>query len=99
MTHEFSINTQTGYTIVDADMEIKSGSYCTIAAEVQHKENNRWVSDVTYRANGSPYAYFENDLYLDRGYVYKCVFTFTVYDEYDFIIEQKIFSSQEIDYT
>ena len=99
MTHEFSINTQTGYTIVDADMEIKSGSYCTIAAEVQHKENNRWVSEVTYRANGSPYAYFENDLYLDRGYVYKCVFTFTVYDEYDFIIEQKIFSSQEIDYT
>ncbi len=99
MGHAFDINTQTGATIVDANMTIKSGSYCTIAAEVQHKENNDWVLDVTYRANGSPDAYIDQDLYLERGYIYKCVFTFTVYDEYDFIIEQKIFSSQEIDYT
>lgn len=99
MTHEFNINTQTGSAIVGADMDIKSGSYCTIAAEVQHKENNDWVPDVTYRANGTTSALIERYLTLSEGYIYKCIFTFTVYDEYDFIIEQKKFSSQEIDYT
>lgn len=99
MAHNFDIDTQTGEASVLADMMIKSGSYCTVAAEVQKKVNGDWDPVVTYRATGGTSATISEDFYLDRGYIYKCIFTFTVYDEYDFIIEQKIFSSQEIDYT
>lgn len=99
MAHNFDINVQNGAAIADAHISIKSGSYCTVAAEVQKKVNGDWDPVVTYRATGETSATISEDFYLDRGYIYVCVFTFTVYDEYDFIIEQKIFSSQEIDYT
>ncbi|MBR6656825.1 MAG: hypothetical protein IKL18_01475 [Oscillospiraceae bacterium] len=97
MTEGFNINSN-GLAYVDADIAIRSGAYCTIAAKVQKETSTGWSTVVTYRATGDDTAYIEEDIYLARGYTYKCVFTFTVYDEMDFQLEQKTFESQEIDY-
>lgn len=98
MTHEFHINEQTGRAVVGADMDIKSGSYCTISAKIQRETDSGWVTVTTYRAVGGTSALIEETPTLTSGYNYKCTFTFTVYDEYDMIIEQKAFS-EEADYT
>lgn len=98
MSDNFSINQQTGYAIVDAYMMIESGSYCTISAQVKKENATGWSVVHTYRASGGTSAIIEQEPRLSRGYTYKCVFTYTVYDEQDFVIEQKTFTSQEIDY-
>lgn len=98
MSDNFSINEQTGYAIVDAYMMIESGSYCTISAQIKKETATGWSVVQTFRANGGTSAIIEEEPKLSKGYTYKCVFTFTVYDEMDFQLEQKTFESREIDY-
>lgn len=87
-----------GAAVVQADMAIRSGAYCTIAATIKKEVNNNWSPIVTFRATDDNIAVIEETTGLTSKGTYKCVFTFTVYDEQDFIIEQKTFTSQEIDY-
>lgn len=98
MTESFEIS-PSGIASVDADISIRSGAYCTIAAKIQKETaSGGWSTVVTFRDTGDTYAIVEETTRLTSKGTYKCVFTFTVYDDMDFIIEQKSFESQEIGY-
>lgn len=98
MSEAFDISSN-GIASVDADISIRSGAYCTIAAKIQKETaSGGWSTVVTFRDTGDTYAIVEETTRLTSKGTYKCVFTFTVYDDMDFIIEQKSFESQEIDY-
>ncbi|MBR3962652.1 MAG: hypothetical protein IKK14_03905 [Oscillospiraceae bacterium] len=97
MSEGFDINSN-GIVSVDADIAIRSGAYCTIAAKIQKETIGGWNTIHTFRATGDNTAYIEETARLTAKGTYKCVFTFTVYDEMDFQLEQRTFESEEIEY-
>ena len=99
MSEGFDISSN-GVATVAADIEIRSsGAYCTAVAKVQKETaSGGWSTVVTFRDTDDDYAEISEITRLTSKGTYKCVFTFTVYDDMDFIIEQKSFESQEIDY-
>ena len=99
MAHFFDIDTQTGYAMVDAHMSIKSGDSCSVNATVKREINGAWRNVIAYNDSGDTSATISRDPYLSEGYKYKCVFTFTVYDANENILEQRSFESREIEYT
>lgn len=98
MAHLFDIDEQNSYGLVDAHITIKSGASCSAKATVQREINGVWRNVIAYTETGTTSAMISEDPYLSQGYKYKCVFTFTVYDSSGNVIEQKTFTSQEVDY-
>lgn len=95
---DFSINESTGKADVDADLVLETGAHCLITAEVKKEVNSRWEPFATFRKSGSKIAIMGESINLTQGYRYKCVFTFTAYDENYFVIEQEVITSAIIDY-
>lgn len=99
MAHLFDIDEQSGYAKVDARITLKSGDSCYVNATVKREINGAWRNVIAYSDTGTTSATISEDPYLSSGYKYKCVFTFKVYDANNNVIEEKTFTSQEIDYT
>ena len=93
MSELFEISAS-GVATVSSDMEIRSsGAYCTAVAKVQKETaSGGWNTVTTFRDTDDDYVAIYETIRLTSKGNYKCVFTFTVYDEYDFIIEQKSFT-------
>lgn len=98
MANGFEIDDQTGEALVDAHITIKSGNSCKAVASVQRSSGSSWTTVSTFRETGTTSATISENLDVSRGYTYKCVFSFTVFDANGNIIEQKSFTSEEIYY-
>ena len=98
VSNNFTINTRNGYADVDADIMVENDAYCRVVAKIQRKINNSWVNYRTFYDADYGYAYVEETTSLTKGYSYRCVFTFYVYNANNVIIEEENITSPTIDY-
>lgn len=95
---DFEVNTKTGVATVDADIMVENNLYCRVVAKVQRKINNSWVNFRTFYDADYGFAYITETTSLTKGYSYRCVFTYYVYNANNVIIEEENITSPIIDY-